>query len=81
MIAGKFSARENSSVTETKMVPVKMTFSNEFCDPEFNPDDILRYNLDQNYKSMDNKGWSDWWQLKDVSSANNRTCFKRICKN
>ena len=82
VVSGKFKAVEHGLTTEKEIVPVKITLSNEFCDPEFNQDDILQYDLDRVIDSKDGKGWTKWWTLKGVSeSSPNRTCFKGICKN
>ena len=81
LVSGIFKAREHGGTTEKSDVPVKINFYNEFYEAGFNPDEIIEYSLDRTIKSMDNKGWSDWGQLKEAVSLNNRTCYKGICKN
>ena len=81
LVSGIFKAREHGGTTEKSDVPVKINFYNEFYEAGFNPDEIIEYSLDRTIKSMDNKGWSDWGQLKEARSLNNRTCYKGICKN
>ena len=77
VVSGKYKARDNGVTTETNIVPAKITLSSEFRDPEFNPDDILEYDMDRVVDSKDNKGWTKWWILKGVNSSASNGHVKR----
>ena len=74
LVSGKIKAKEYPTAPKEDTIPVYISLYNEFHKEEgFNPDDIIEYSLDRTIKSLDNKGWSDWGELRE------RTSLNRIC--